>query len=86
MAELVYLLCAATSITCAVLLVRAYRGSRTKLLLWSGLAFVGLAANNVLLFVDLVLLPTSIDLSVWRNVVALAALAVLLFGLVWESQ
>ena len=86
MAEIVYLLCAATSITCAVLLVRAYRESRTKLLLWSGLSFVGLAVNNVLLFVDLVVLPAAIDLSVVRNVVALGALAVLLFGLVWESQ
>jgi hypothetical protein len=32
MAELVYALCAATSILCALLLFRGYRASRTKLL------------------------------------------------------
>jgi multidrug transporter EmrE-like cation transporter len=86
MAELVYLLCAATSIMCAVLLMRAYGQSRAKLLFWSGLCFIGLAANNVLLFIDLVVVPTAVDLSVLRNSVGVGALAVLLFGLVWESQ
>ena len=85
MAELVYVLCAVTSIACAVLLLMGYQRSRTRLLFWSGLCFVGLALNNVVLFVDLVLIP-SMDLSLVRSGTALIAMLVLLFGLVWESR
>jgi hydrogenase/urease accessory protein HupE len=85
MAEAVYLLCAATSIVCAILLLRGYRASRTRLLFWSSLCFVGLAINNVLLAVDLMLVP-QVDLSFWRSSIALGAMMLLLFGLVWESS
>ena len=85
MAETVYLLCALTSIACAVLLVRGYAASGSRLLLWSGLCFVGLAANNVLLVVDLLVVPT-VDLSLWRTVAALAGLSSLVFGLVWDAS
>jgi hypothetical protein len=85
MAELVYLLCALTSLTCATLLVRSYRRTRTRLLLWSSLCFAGLALNNVLLFVDLVVAPAT-DLSLLRAGVALAAVLTLLYGLIWESR
>jgi hypothetical protein len=85
MAEVVYLLCGVTSIVCAILLLRGYRRSRTGLLFWSSLCFVGLAVNNVLLFVDLVIVPTT-DLSDLRGLIALAAMMTLLFGLVWERQ
>jgi uncharacterized membrane protein len=53
--------------------------------LWSSLCFLGLAANDVLLFVDLVLLP-HVDLTPWRTLCALSGVTVLLFGLVWESR
>jgi len=85
MAELVYVLCAATSIVCAVLLLRGYRASRTRLLFWSSLCFVGLAINSILLFVDLIELP-DIDLFWWRTAAALVAMMVLLFGLIWEIR
>jgi hypothetical protein len=85
MAEAVYVLCAATSLGCAILLFRSYRRSRTQLLLWSSLCFVGLAMNNVLLFVDLVVVP-SIDLSIARNLTALCALMLLIFGLIWDRK
>jgi hypothetical protein len=85
MAEAVYVLCALTSAACAVLLWRGYLRSYTNLLFWSSLCFLGLAANNVLLFIDLVVVP-SIDLSLWRNGLSVAAMIVLLFGLVWESS
>ncbi len=85
MAEAVYILCAITSIACAVLLFRGYRRTRTRLLFWSSLCFLGLALNNVLLFVDLVLVP-SVDLSVLRTGTATAALLVLVTGLVWEAK
>lgn len=84
-ATVVYLLCAATSALCAGLLVRAYLANRTRLLLWSAICFGGLMANNVLLVVDLRLLVGT-DLSLLRDLTGLAAVSVLLFGLIWESR
>jgi len=83
MAETIYLLCSFASIACAVLLFSAYRKSGARLLLWSCSCFLGLALNNVLLFVDLILVPT-VDLRPWRAFVALVGISVLLFGLVWS--
>lgn len=85
MATLVYALCALTSVACAVLLFRGYAASGVRLLLWSALCFVGLATNNVLLFVDLGLVP-AVDLSVWRSLPTLAGLLLLVYGLVWETR
>jgi hypothetical protein len=85
MAEAVYALCAVTSVLCAVLLFRGYAGTRARLLFWASLCFAGLALNNVLLFVDLVLIP-KVDLSDLRGTVGLASLGILLFGLIWERQ
>jgi hypothetical protein len=84
MAETVYLLCALISVVCAALLIKGYLANRTTLLFWSSLCFIGLAANNVLLFVDLVIAP-DVDLSLLRSSVALAAMIVLLYGLIWEA-
>jgi hypothetical protein len=85
MPELIYLLCAATSVLCAVLLLRGYSRSKSRLLLWSGLCFVGLGANNVLLFVDLVIVPT-IDLFAYRTAASVIAMTILVFGLIWEDR
>ncbi len=85
MGTLVYALCAITSLACAVLLLRGYRSSRARLLLWSGLCFAGLAANNVLLLIDKRVVPT-VDLSLWRSLPAVAGVALLLYGLVWETR
>jgi hypothetical protein len=85
MAETVYLLCAATSAACAVLLLRAHARTGTRLLLWSGLCFVGLGLNNAALVLDLIIVP-DVDLSVWRIVPAVAGVALLLYGLIWESE
>ena len=86
MAAVVYFLCALTSLTCFVLLFRARRANRARLLFWSALCFAGVTLNNVLLVVDRVFLPTSVDLSIWRLAVALAAVLLLVFGLVWEEE
>jgi hypothetical protein len=83
MAELVYFLCAATSVACAVLLARGYSRTRARLLLWSALCFGFLALNNVLLVVDLVILP-DIDLSLWRLWSAVIGVGLLVYGLIWE--
>jgi len=79
----VYTLCALTSLACAVLLLRGYVRSRARLLLWSGLCFVGLFANNALLLVDT---RTMQDMSIWRSIPAVIGVALLLYGLVWESE
>jgi Family of unknown function (DUF5985) len=84
-AEAVYILCAITSILCAVLLLRGYRETRTRLLFWASLCFVFLAINNVLLYMDLVVL-THTNLFWYRNTTAMIGMLVLLFGLIWESQ
>jgi hypothetical protein len=84
MAPLVYLLCALTSLGCALLLVRAYRRSRSPLLFWSALCFCGLFLNNALLITDLVLVP-DVDLSLARSAVALASVLLLVHGLISVS-
>ncbi|QDE66164.1 MULTISPECIES: DUF5985 family protein [Myxococcus] len=86
MAEAVYILCALTSVACAVLLLRAYKRTGMRLLLWSGLCFVGMAVSNVLLFVDLVLLPATIDLYMPRLIATLSSASVLLYGLIWDAS
>lgn len=83
MANLVYALCALTSLACAVLLLRGYRRSRARLLWWSGLCFVGLFINNAVLVVDARIL---VDLSVVRSLPAVLGVMALLYGLVWESD
>jgi len=83
MAELVYFLCACTSALCAWLLVRQYLRNRLQLLLWSSLCFLGLALNNGLLFIDIVVVP-NVDLSLLRTLVALGGLSLMVFGLIWE--
>jgi len=85
MAEAVYTLCALTSFLCAVLLVQSWRRTRARILLWSSLCFVGLAANNLLLLIDLVFVP-DVDLARMRAVTATGALAVLVTGLIWERR
>jgi hypothetical protein len=84
-AAAVYSLCAATSLACAVLLLRSFRQTRQRLSLWSGLCFTGLTANNVLLVLDRFIF-TQADLSTARLATALAAMALLVFGLVWEQD
>lgn len=85
MAEAVYVMCGLTSLFCAGLLVRSFLAQPTKLLLWSSLCFVGLALNNSLLVVDLMVVPT-VDLSAVRLSIAAVAMLLLLIGLIWESR
>jgi hypothetical protein len=84
-ATAVYLLCMLTSAFCAALLLREYWRTSSRLLLWSSLSFVGWAVNNALVFADFVVLPT-MDLAVVRALVALLAIGLLVFGLVWDSE
>jgi len=81
----VYLLCFLTSAACALLLVRSYRRTGARLLFWSGLCFLFLAANNLVVIVDLLLIP-DVDFRLVRHLLALAALIVLLFGFIWDLE
>jgi hypothetical protein len=85
MTGIVYLLCAATCLLCALLLLRGYRQTRVRLLFWSGLCFFGLMLDNVMLYVDFVVFP-EVNLAVWRKLPGLVATVLLVFGLVWESK
>lgn len=82
---IVFLLCAVTCIVCVALLWRGWRRSGVRLLLWTAACFAGLAINNILLFVDVVLVP-DIDLALLRGLPALAGCATLLWAMVWESR
>jgi Family of unknown function (DUF5985) len=85
MSWIVYLLCAATCLLCAILLFRGYARTGVRLLFWSGLCFVGLMLDNVMLYVDLIVVP-EVSLVIWRKIPGLIAIMLLLFGLVWESK
>ena len=80
------LLAALTSLTCMLLLFRAYAANGLRLLLWSALCFVFFTLNNLLLFFDLVVFPDSIDLRPWRLAAALIGLLFLLYGFIFESD
>jgi len=83
--SLVYILCFLTSGICGWLLVRSFVRTRAPLLLWSAICFVLLAANNLIVVIDIVFIPT-IDLRLPRLLLSLAAVGVLLFGLVWDLE
>jgi Family of unknown function (DUF5985) len=84
MAETIYLLCAATSLLCAIMLSRGYLETRTRLLLWSSLCFAGLALSNLVLVVDLILYP-SLNMAALRGAIALVSMTILLGGLVLDA-
>lgn len=84
MAGIIFILCALTSLACAVLLLRGYFRTRVRLLLWTGLCFAGLFLNNLLLVVDA--RTPAVDLSVWRSLPAVVGVALLIYGLVWDAE
>jgi hypothetical protein len=86
MGALIYFLCALTAFACFFLLWRAWRTNRATLLFWSALCFAVLSLSNVLLVIDKVVLPDAVDLTSLRLMVTLAALLLLIFGLVWGDE
>ncbi|MFP5350813.1 MAG: DUF5985 family protein [Gammaproteobacteria bacterium] len=83
METFVYLLAILTALACTLLLLRSYRRTRARLLLWTALCFVGLTFSNLFLFLDYIIVP-GVSLYVWRVGSALAGVAVLLYGFIWE--
>ena len=84
-AAAVFLACATTSVLCVVLLARGWFASRSRLLLWSSLGFVGLALNNIILVVDRLLIPHA-DLALVRAIAAFLGVLVLLTGCIWDAD
>lgn len=85
MTRVIFFLCFATSALCAWLLLKGFKRTRFRLLFWSGLCFCCMAVNNLVLILDVHVFPTR-DLLAWRLIPALVGVAVLLFGLVWETK
>jgi len=83
---LVYVLCFLTSAACAWLLGRSWARARNRLLFWSSVCFSFLAINNLVLVLDLVVWPDGVDLRLWRLGVALAAVASLIWGFIWDVE
>ena len=82
---IMYALCTATALVCAILLLRAYRRSHSPVLWWSGLCFCGLMVANVILVLDKLVVPT-IDLEPLRLGVTLASMTLLVYGLLYRSD
>lgn len=80
----IYALCALTSGTCALLLLRSYFASRYRLLLWAGICFLGVTLNNLLVIADKLVFP-GMDLLTLRLAVALVAVLFLVYGLIFDE-
>jgi hypothetical protein len=85
MAGAVYIVGTLIALACGILLLRGYGRGKHKLLLWSGLCFLGLALSNFLIFVDLILVPER-DLTLLRLGTAAVSMLILLYGLIWEGE
>lgn len=85
MGSIAYALCAITSLTCFVLLLRAYSRTHTRLLLWSSLCFLFMAIQNAVLFIDMVVMP-DVNFELWRVATGLVGPLILLCALIWERK
>lgn len=85
MGSVAYALCAITSLTCFALLLKAYSRNLTRLLLWSSLCFLFMAIQNIILFLDMVVIPEE-DFEIWRVAAGALGPLVLLCALIWEKK
>lgn len=86
MGQIIYFLCTLTSLACAWLLYASYRRTGHRLLFWSGSCFAVMTLNNLLLLLDKVVLPEDVSLLPARLITALIAIALLLYGLIYEKE
>ncbi|MGE3263182.1 MAG: DUF5985 family protein [Bacteriovoracia bacterium] len=80
----IYLLCAFTSGLVSVLLYANYRRKGVRFLLWSALCFACFTLNNILLFVDMIIFVSQVDLSIARTLPAVVGVGILLYGFIWD--
>lgn len=85
MSATIYLLCTLTSLACACLLLVRYLDSGHRLLFWSGMCFAGMTVNNLLLVIDKLVFPGT-DLLILRQLSALVAVSMLVYGLIEEKD
>ena len=84
MAGVVYMLCALTSLACAILLFRGYAENKFRLLFWSGIGFTGFTLNNILLFLDQEVIH-HVDLSIFRTIPGAVGIIIMVYGLITEE-
>lgn len=84
-ANIVYTLCALACGLCAILLLKTYLARRSRLLLWSALAFCVFGLGNIVLCLELPGLLES-DLRIVRHGIILLGIGLLLRGLIWEGM
>lgn len=85
MGPAVYIFGVLVTLTCGVLLTRAYHSVGKRLLLWSAVCFYFLALSNLIVFLDLIVFP-DVDLYRWRLITAAIGMLILLYGLIWEGD
>ncbi len=85
MGPAVYIFGFLVTLTCGVLLTRAYSNVGKRLLLWSAICFYFLALSNLIVFLDLIVFP-DVDLYRWRLIAAAIGMVILLYGLIWEGD
>jgi hypothetical protein len=68
------------------MLLASYRRTRHRLLFWSFACFGVMTVSNLLLVLDKIVFPTSVDLLPYRLITALLALVLLLYGLIYEKE
>lgn len=73
------------SVACTLMFLRTYARTALRLFWWTALCFVCLSVNNVLLFINFVLLP-ELDLRLYRFASSAAGLVFLLYGLIVEAE
>lgn len=81
----IYSLCLLTSLGCATLLIVNYRRNATRLALWTAACFVLLAISNLLVVIDVLILP-SVNLLAARKLTSLMAAGILVVGFIWEAE
>jgi len=83
-AQTIYALCGLMSLLVTWTLIRQFKRTRSRLLLWASICFLGLALNNVILFVDYIIFP-EFDLVILRNVSAFLGISALIYGFIWDT-
>jgi hypothetical protein len=81
---IIYVVSALTAMICAALLLRGYWRGGGRLLLWSGLCFLGLALDNILLLCDLYYPDISLDVP--RKLASVVGLSALIYGMIWDVK
>ncbi|HEX7829378.1 MAG TPA: DUF5985 family protein [Thermoanaerobaculia bacterium] len=77
-----YVLCLLVSAACTALLLRSWLRGRSRLVMWSAVAFCFLTVSNALLVSDLLM---AADLSLIRALLIAIGLGLLVYGVALEE-